>query len=93
MQGLTQIKDFFIRPRFATARSSGGGKHQAARRTRQRLALGSSSKKWGKKLGVGSTMVLYMSFDKFILAVESRDLSQADKSIIRMSSFPKAVFE
>ena len=32
--------------------------------------------------------VLYMSFDKFILAVESRDLSQADKSIIRVSSFP-----
>ena len=33
--------------------------------------------------------VLYMSFDKFLLAVESRDLSQADKSIIRVSSFPK----
>ena len=32
------------------------------------------------------TVVLYVSFDKFILAVESRDLSQADKS---MSSFPK----
>ena len=30
-----------------------------------------------------------MSFDKFLLAVESRDLSQADKSIIRASSFPK----
>ena len=28
-------------------------------------------------------------FDKFLLAVESRDLSQADKSIIRVSSFPK----
>ena len=26
--------------------------------------------------------VLYMSFDKFLLAVESHDLSQADKSII-----------
>ena len=26
--------------------------------------------------------VLYMSFDKFLLAIESRDLSQADKSII-----------
>ena len=26
--------------------------------------------------------VLYMSFDKFLLAVESRDLSQADKNII-----------
>jgi hypothetical protein len=30
-----------------------------------------------------------MSFDKFLLAVESRDVSQADKSIIRVSSFPK----
>jgi hypothetical protein len=30
-----------------------------------------------------------MSFDKFLLAVESRDLSQADKSVIRVSSFPK----
>ena len=33
--------------------------------------------------------VLYMSFDKFLLAVESRDISQADKSNIRVSSFPK----
>jgi hypothetical protein len=30
-----------------------------------------------------------MSFDKFLLAVESRDLSQADKSIIIVSSLPK----
>ena len=30
-----------------------------------------------------------MSLDKFLLAVESRDLSQADKSLIRVSSFPK----
>ena len=30
-----------------------------------------------------------MSFDRFLLAVESRDLSQADTSIIRVSSFPK----
>ena len=30
-----------------------------------------------------------MSFDRFILAVESRDLSQDDKSIIRVFSFPK----
>ena len=37
--------------------------------------------------------VLYMSFDKFLLAVESRNLSQADKGIIKVSSFPKAVFE
>ena len=34
-------------------------------------------------------MVLYMSLDKFLLAVESRDQSQGDKSIIRVSSFPK----
>ena len=32
--------------------------------------------------------VLFMSFDRFLLAVESHDLSQADKSIIRVSSFP-----
>jgi hypothetical protein len=30
-----------------------------------------------------------MSFDKFLLAVESRDLSQADESNTRVSSFPK----
>ena len=30
-----------------------------------------------------------MSFDMFLLAVESRDLSQADKSNIRVFSFPK----
>jgi hypothetical protein len=29
-----------------------------------------------------------MSFDKFLLAVESCDLSQTDRSIIRVSSFP-----
>ena len=34
-----------------------------------------------------ATWVLYMSFDRFLLALESRDLSQADKSIIRVSSF------
>ena len=39
------------------------------------------------------TQVLYMSFYKFLLAVESDDLSQADKSIIRVSYFPKAFFE
>ena len=32
-----------------------------------------------------------MSFDKLLLAVESRDLSQAEKSIIRVSFFPKTV--
>ena len=35
------------------------------------------------------TQVLYMSLDWFLLAVESRDLSEADKSIIRVSSSPK----
>ena len=30
-----------------------------------------------------------MSFDNFLLVVEPGDLSQADKSIIRVSSFPK----
>ena len=30
-----------------------------------------------------------MSFDRFLLAVESCDLSQADKSIITVPSFPK----
>ena len=32
--------------------------------------------------------VLYMCFDRYLLAFESRDLSQADKSFIRVSSFP-----
>ena len=36
-----------------------------------------------------SYKVLYMSFDRFLLAVESCDLSQADKSIIRVYSFLK----
>ena len=31
--------------------------------------------------------VLYMSFDRFLLAVESRDLSQANKSLIRVYFF------
>ena len=39
------------------------------------------------------TRVLYMSFDKFPLSVESYDLSQADKSIIRVSSFPKLTLQ
>ena len=33
-----------------------------------------------------------MSFDRFLLAVESRDLSQADKILIRVSSFRVAFF-
>ena len=40
-------------------------------------------------IAVVSSMVLCMSFDKFLLAVESRDLSQADKILIRVSSLPK----
>ena len=32
---------------------------------------------------------LYMSFDRFLFAIESRDLSQADKSSIIVSSIPK----
>ena len=40
-----------------------------------------------RKITFFQTRVLYMSFDKFLLAVESRDLSQADKSIIRVSPF------
>ena len=31
--------------------------------------------------------VLYMSFEMLLLAIESRDLSQADKSIKRVFSF------
>ena len=31
--------------------------------------------------------VPYMSFERFLLAVESRNLSQADKSVMRVSSF------
>ena len=36
---------------------------------------------------VGQMSSNYMSLDKFLLAVESRDLSQADKSIISVSSY------
>jgi hypothetical protein len=36
--------------------------------------------------------VLYMSLDRFLLAVESRDLSQADKSITKGVFFPKLEF-
>ena len=35
------------------------------------------------------TWVLHMCFARFLLAFESRDLSQADKSIIRVSFFPQ----
>ena len=48
-------------------------------------------KKRKKNLLQSVAKVLYMWFDRFLLAVESRDLSQADKSIIRVSSFPNWV--
>ena len=35
--------------------------------------------------------LLHICFDRFLLAFESRDLSQADNSIIRVSSFPSWV--
>ena len=35
-----------------------------------------------------TSWVLNMCFEKFPLAVESHDLTQADKSIIRVSSLP-----
>ena len=39
------------------------------------------------------TKVVYLSFDKFLLVVESRDLSQADKIIMYKSVFiPKGFF-
>ena len=34
-----------------------------------------------------TSMILYMSFDRFLLAVDSRDLFQADKKNIRVFSF------
>ena len=37
-------------------------------------------------LDLETTQVLYVSFDRFLLAVESRDLSQADQSTIDHSS-------
>ena len=37
---------------------------------------------------IRGSFVLHMCFDKFLFWVKSRDLSQADNSIIRVSSFP-----
>ena len=37
-------------------------------------------------------LVLHMCFERFLLAFESRDLSQADKRITRLSSFPSFNF-
>ena len=50
---------------------------------------GQPIKDWLRSCWYWEYKVLYMSFDKFLLAVESSDLSQADKSIRRVSSFPK----
>ena len=36
-------------------------------------------------------MVLYMLFGRFLLAVEAHDLSQGDKILISVPSFPKLV--
>ena len=44
---------------------------------------------WQSNKKVNLTRVLHMCFDRFLLAFESRDLSQADKIIIGVSSFPK----
>ena len=38
------------------------------------------------------TRLLHMCFERFLLAFESRDLSQADKRITRVSSFPSFNF-
>ena len=42
-----------------------------------------------EKLFPVGTEVFYMSFDRFLLVIESRDLSQADKSTILSVFFPK----
>ena len=44
-------------------------------------------KKTKQQILISAIGPVHMSFDKFILAVESRDLSEADKSIIRVSSW------
>ena len=43
--------------------------------------------KWRCKFAQGSFSCSLWSFDKFLWSVESRDLSQADNSIISVSSF------
>ena len=45
-------------------------------------------KKEKKMKCFSATVVLHMCFERFLLAFESRDLSQADKSIKRVFSFP-----
>ena len=40
---------------------------------------------------IGCTKLLHMCFDRFLLAFESRDLSQADKSIKGVFSVPNWV--
>ena len=51
--------------------------------------MGMQSNVLSKVIYPSTIRTLTMSFDKFVLAVESRDLSQPDISIIRVSSFPK----
>ena len=43
----------------------------------------------GLELVILLKKALNMSFDRFLVAVESCDLSQADRSMIRVSSFQK----
>ena len=60
-------------------------------------ALGVSTKDWYREkdnkhtFTTEFTRLLHMCFDRFLLAVESRDLSQADKSINRVFSVPNWV--
>ena len=44
------------------------------------------------KFCFGYTVLLHMCFERFLLAFESRDLSQADNRITRVSSFPSFNF-
>ena len=47
---------------------------------------------WQVKKTRVCTKVLHMCFERFLLAFESRDLSQAEKIIKRVSSFPSFKF-
>ena len=65
--------------------SGRGGGHCALNRVLRGHFLGIKMLQWNKSLR--SFMVHYMCFDKSLFWVESRDLSQADKSNTRVSSF------
>ena len=52
------------------------------------LALMASAKMKSMATSANAIQVLQMCFECFLLAFESRDLSQADKSIKRGFSFP-----